>query len=456
MAREKFSSRLGFILISAGCAIGLGNVWRFPWVTGQYGGAIFVLIYLVFVVILGLPVMTMEYAVGRASGKSAARSFHVMEKPGQKWHLFSWAAMAGNYILMMFYTTICGWILAYTFKMFKGDFVGKKTPEVGAMFGEFISSPVNCVLWMLIVTVLGFLIVGGGLQKSVEKVINSMMVGLFVILLVLMIRALTLPGAGAGVAFYLKPNPEAIKEFGILRVINEALAQAAFTLSLGIGSMAIFGSYIGKEKRLMGESITVTALDTVSALMAGFVIFPACFAFGVHPGAGPGLIFVTLPPIFDTMPVGRLWGGLFFLLMTFAGLATTIAVFENIMSYAVDIKGWSRRKSCIVNCIALCILAIPCALGFNVLSGFAPLGEGSVVLDLEDFILSNNILPLGILVYILFCVSKQGWGWTNFLKEANTGTGIKMPEAGKFFYAWILPIIIIFILISGYVSKFGG
>ena len=446
---------MGFILISAGCAIGLGNVWRFPWVTGQYGGALFVLIYLVFVVILGLPVMTMEFAAGRNSGKSVARSFHVMEKPGQKWHLFSWAAMGGNYILMMFYTTICGWILAYTFKMVKGDFAGKSPDEVGAIFGQFISNPGACVGWMLAITIIGFVIVGGGLQKSVEKVINTMMVGLFIILVVLMVRALTLPGAGAGIAFYLKPNLDAFREFGFFRIVYEALAQAAFTLSLGIGSMAIFGSYIKKEKRLMGESITVTALDTVSALMAGFVIFPACFAFGVSPGAGPGLIFVTLPPVFDTMAGGsQLWGTLFFLLMTFAGLATTVAVFENIMSFAVDIKGWSRKKSCFINCIALCILALPCALGFNIFSGFQPLGEGTVVLDLEDFIISNNILPLGILVYILFCVSKRGWGWANFLKESNTGTGIKFPEAGKFFYAWILPILILLIFIMGYIEKF--
>jgi NSS family neurotransmitter:Na+ symporter len=277
-----------------------------------------------------------------------------------------------------------------------------------------------------------------------------------VILIVLMIRALTLPGAGKGVAFYMKPNFDAFREHGFFRIVYEALAQAAFTLSLGIGSMAIFGSYLGKDKKLMGESITVTALDTVSALMAGFVIFPACFAFGVNPGAGPGLIFVTLPPIFDTMPAGRFWGVLFFLLMTFAGLATTVAVFENIMSFAMDVKGWSRRKSCIVNCFALCILAIPCALGFNLWSGFEPLGAGTNVLDLEDFIISNNILPLGIVVYIIFCVSKKGWGWKNFLKEANSGTGIGFPEVGKFFYAWILPIFIIVILIMGYIQKFGS
>ena len=453
-ARDKFSSRLGFILLSAGCAIGLGNVWRFPWVTGQYGGALFVLIYLVFVVILGLPVMSMEFAVGRASQKSVARSFHVMERPGQKWHTFSWPAMAANYILMMFYTTICGWILAYTFKMANGDFVGKSPNEVAAIFGKFISNPLACVGWMLGITVLGFVIVGGGLQKVVERVINPMMVALFVILLVLMIRALTLPGAGAGVLFYMKPNVDAFREHGFFRIMYEAMAHAAFTLSLGIGSMAIFGSYIDKDKRLMGESITVATLDTVSALMAGFVIFPACFAFGVDPAVGPELIFVTLPPIFDTMPLGRLWGVLFFLLMTFAGLATIIAVFENIMSFAVDIKGWSRRKSCIVNCIALSILALPCTLGFNVLSGFQPLGGETSILDLEDFIISNNILPIGIVVYILYCVTKKGWGWPNFLKEVNAGTGIKFPEAGKFFYVWILPLMILVIFIMGYKDKF--
>ena len=455
MSREKFSSRMGFILLSAGCAIGLGNVWRFPWVTGEYGGAFFVLIYLVFVVILGLPVMTMEFAVGRASQKSVARSFHALERPGQKWNLFSWAAMGANYILMMFYTTICGWILAYTFKMAKGDFAGKNVNEVGEIFGNFISDPGAVVIWMLAITVIGFFIVGGGLQKSVEKVINTMMIGLFVILIVLVVRAITLPGAGAGIAFYLKPNFDAFEKFGFWRIVFEALGQAAFTLSLGIGSMAIFGSYINKEKRLLGESLTVTALDTVSALLAGLVIFPACFAFGVNPGSGPGLIFVTLPPIFDTMPLGRLWGILFFLLMTFAGLATTVAVFENIMSFAVDIKGWSRKKSCIVNCIVLCVLALPCALGFNVLSGFEPLGAGTNVLDLEDFIISNNILPLGIIVYILFCVSKKGWGWENFIKEANSGTGLKFPTVGKFIYTWLLPAFILLIFVMGYIEKFG-
>ncbi|MCL2270852.1 MAG: sodium-dependent transporter [Treponema sp.] len=457
MEREKFSSRLGFILLSAGCAIGLGNVWRFPWVTGEYGGALFVLIYLVFVVILGLPVMTMEFAVGRASQKSAARSFHVLEKPGQKWHLFSWAAMGGNYILMMFYTTICGFILGYTFKMVKGDFIGVTAAEAGPLFGEFLSKPGNTIGWMLAITIVGFIIVGGGLQKSVEKVINTMMIGLFIILVILMIRALTLPGAAAGVAFYLKPNLNAFREFGFWRITYEAMAQAAFTLSLGIGSMAIFGSYIKKDKRLMGDAITVTGLDTLSAIMAGFVIFPACFAFGVSPNAGAGLIFVTLPPVFNTMPGGsQLWGGLFFILMTFAGLATTVAVFENIMSFAMDIKGWSRKKSCIVNCIALCVLALPCALGWNLWSSFQPLGDGDGVLGLLDFIVSNNLLPLGIVVYILFCVSKKGWGWENFIKEANSGEGIKFPTVGKFLYTWILPIFIIVIFIMGYIGKFGG
>ena len=454
MEREKLSSRLGFILLSAGCAIGLGNVWRFPFITGRYGGALFVLIYLVFLVIFGIPVMTMEFSVGRASAKSVARSFHVLEKKGTKWHLFSWAAMAGNYILMMFYTTVSGWMIAYMVKIAKGDFVGLNPEQVGGAFGAFVSNPGQMVGWMILVCVLGFGICIGGLVKSVEKVAKFMMTGLFIIIVILAIRVVTLPGAGEGLKFYLKPNLNAIRENGLFTVIFAAIGQAFFTLSLGVGSMAIFGSYIDKKKRLAGEAITVTILDTLAALLAGLVVIPSCFAFNLDPTGGPGLIFATLPNVFNDMTGGRLWGALFFLFMTFAAMSTIIAVFENIIAFAMDITGCSRTKSVIVNFFVMVVLSLPCALGFNVLSGFNPMGPGSVVLDLEDFILSNNLLPLGALVYALFCISKIGWGFDNFAKEANTGSGISFPVKLRYYFVWGLPILLIAFYISGYINMF--
>ena len=454
MEREKLSSRMGFILLSAGCAIGLGNVWRFPFITGQYGGALFVLIYLVFLVIFGIPVMTMEFSVGRGSGKSAARSFHVLEPKGAKWHLFSWAAMAGNYILMMFYTTVSGWMLAYTVKTAKGDFVGLTPDEVGGVFGGFISNPAAMVGCMIAVCVLGFGICTGGLVNSVEKITKIMMSLLFVILIILVVRAVTLPGAAAGLAFYLKPNLAAIKQHGWGTVAFAAMGQAFFTLSLGVGSMAIFGSYLGKDKKLFGESIAVTTVDTLAALMAGLVIFPACFAFGVSPNAGPGLIFVTLPNVFNAMVGGRVWGTLFFLFMSFAAMSTVVAVFENITAFAMDSTGCNRQKSTAINFFVMIILSVPCALGFNLLSGIQPMGEGSMILDLEDFILSNNILPLGALVYLLFCVSKKGWGWDNFIKEADQGSGIRFPAVLRAYLTWVLPIIMLVLFVFGYIDKF--
>jgi len=454
MEREKLSSRMGFLMLSAGCAIGLGNVWRFPFITGQYGGALFVIIYILFLIIFGIPVMTMEFSVGRASGKSAARSFHVLEKQGSKWHLFSLAAMAGNYLLMMFYTTVSGWMIAYLVKTAKGDFVGLNPEGVGDAFERFVSNPSSMAGWMIAVCILGFGICAGGLVKGVEKVTKVMMSALYVILILLVIRAITLPGAGAGLAFYLKPNLKAIQQHGIWTVIYAAMGQAFFTLSLGVGSMAIFGSYLGREKKLFGESITVTILDTAAAFLAGLVIFPACFAFGVNPGAGPGLIFATLPNVFNAMALGRLWGSLFFLFMSFAAMSTVVAVFENIIAFAMDIFGCSRLKACLINLGALIVLSLPCALGFNILSGFKPFGEGSMILDLEDFILSNNILPLGALVYLLFCVSKKGWGWDNFIKEADTGNGLKFPAIMRTYLTWILPLLMLVIFVFGYIEKF--
>lgn len=452
--REKFSSRIGFILISAGCAIGLGNVWRFPFIAGQYGGAAFVLIYLFFLFILGLPIMVMEYAVGRASQRSIAVSFQKLEPAGSKWHWYSYFGMAGNYLLMMFYTTVAGWMICYFFKMLKGDFVQKTPEQVTGIFGEMLRSPGTQIFWMLIVIILGFLVCSLGLQKGVEKITTVMMSCLFLVIIVLIIRSVTLSGAAKGLEFYLIPDFEAIKEQGIRTVIFAAMGQSFFTLSLGIGAIAIFGSYIDKSRRLTGEAISVAALDTLVALMAGLIIFPACSAFGVSPDSGPNLVFITLPNVFNEMPGSRIWGALFFLFMSFAALSTIIAVFQNILSFAQDLWGWSLKKSIVFNAVLITILSLPCALGFNVWSFIQPLGVGSSIQDLEDFIVSNNILPLGSLVYLLFCVTKYGWGWKNFTKEANEGKGMKFPEWTRIYVTYILPLIVLFIFVQGYMDKF--
>lgn len=452
--RESFSSRLGFILISAGCAIGLGNVWRFPYITGQYGGAAFVLVYLLFLVILGLPIMAMEFSVGRASRKSAARSFHELEPKGTKWHIYSYFAMAGNYLLMMFYTTVCGWMIAYFVKMAQGQFVGATPEQVGNIFGTFVSSPTQMVLWMTISVVLGFGVCALGLQKGVEKITKVMMSSLLVIMIILVVRAVTLPNAAEGLKFYLKPDFGKMAEEGIFEAIMAAMGQSFFTLSIGIGSMAIFGSYINKERSLMGESVSILTLDTAVALLSGLIIFPACFSFGVNPDSGPNLVFVTLPNIFNEMVGSRIWGTLFFVFMSFAALSTVIAVFENILSFAMDLWGWSRKKAVLVNAIAIFVLSIPCALGFNLWSGFAPLGAGTNIMDIEDFIVSNNLLPLGSLVYLLFCTSRYGWGWKNFMNEVNTGDGMKFPSWIRIYVSYILPLIVLFIFVQGYISKF--
>ncbi len=452
--RERFASRLGFILISAGCSIGLGDVWRFPYITGKYGGGIFVLIYLVFIFLLGLPIMTAELAVGRASQKSIATSFNVLEKKGQKWHWMGYAGVAGNYILMMFYTTVAGWMLAYFYKMLTGQFEGLDTQQIGQVFSNLLANPVEMTIWMALTTVICFGICSFGLQEGVEKVTKVMMVLLLAIIVVLAVKSLTLPNAGEGVKFYLLPDFNRMKEVGIWETIYAAMSQAFFTLSLGIGSMAIFGSYIGKERSLLGESIDIAVLDTAISIIAGFIIFPACFAFNVDPGEGPGLIFVTLPHIFNSMAGGRIWGSLFFIFMTFAAYSTVIAVFENIISFAIDLWGWSRKKAALINTILIIVLSLPCILGFNVLSWIKPLGENTGILDLEDFILSYNLLPLGSLIYLLFCVSRYGWGFDNFLEEANTGKGVKMPRALRGYLTWVLPVIIIVVLIQGYINLF--
>ena len=456
MEREKFASRLGFILISAGCAIGLGNVWRFPFITGKYGGAAFVLVYLAFLIILGLPIMVMEFAVGRASQKSAALSFNVLEPRGTKWHLYRYGAMAGNYLLMMFYTTVGGWMLAYVCKMFLGEFQGMDSGAVTGVFFDMLAQPGPMIGWMLAVTLLGFGICSLGLQKGVERITKVMMTCLLLLMLVLVVRSVTLDGAMEGLRFYLVPDfhnllYDAEGSFILGAAIYDAMSQAFFTLSLGIGALAIFGSYIGRERSLTGEAISVGVLDTFVALIAGLIIFPACFAFGVQPDQGVGLVFMTLPNVFNQMPLGNVWGGLFFLFLSFAALSTIIAVFENIVAFAMDL-GWSRKKAIVVNGAALVLLSLPCVLGFNVWSGVTtPVGN---IQDLEDFIVSNNLLPLGSLVYLLFCTSRRGWGWKSFIEEADAGQGVKFPKWARVYVSRILPIIVLVIFITGYYQKF--
>ena len=454
MGREKFSSRLGFILISAGCAIGLGNVWRFPYIVGQYGGAAFVLIYAVFLVLLGLPIIVMEFAVGRASQKSAALSFDVLEPKGSKWHFEKWFAMAGNYILMMFYTTVAGWLFLYFVKMAAGDFAGLDADGGAGEFNAMLSNPSLMIGFMILCVVFCFSVCAMGLQGGVEKITKLMMVSLLVLMVVLAINSVRMEGSRPGLEFYLKPDFNKIKETGIGEVVFAALGQSFFTLSIGIGALAIFGSYIGKERRLTGEAINVTILDTFVAFMAGLIIFPACFAYNIEPGQGPSLIFITLPNVFNNMPGGRFWGTLFFLFMSFAAASTVIAVFQNIVSFATDLTGCSVKKAVVVNMIAVTLLSLPCVLGFNVWSNVTPFGPGSTILDLEDFIVSNNLLPLGSLVYLLFCTSRYGWGFKNFLGEANEGKGIKFPVWARVYVSYIIPVVVLYIFVQGYWSKF--
>lgn len=454
MEREKFSSRLGFILISAGCAIGIGNVWRFPYITGAYGGAAFVLIYLFFLVILGLPIVVMEFAVGRASQRSAALSFDVLEPKGSKWHLYKWGAMAGNYLLMMFYTTIGGWMILYFVKMLTGSFEGMDAEAVSVEFGNLMGQPGIMTVCMILVVVLCFGICASGLQKGVERITKAMMICLLFLMIALAVHSVFLEGGSAGLEFYLKPDFKKLQETGVGEAVFAAMGQAFFTLSLGIGALAIFGSYIGKERSLAGEAISVTVLDTFVALMAGLIIFPACFAYNVQADSGPSLIFITLPNVFNAMPGGRIWGAMFFLFMCFAAISTIVAVFENILSFAMDLTGCSRKKAVAVNLVVIMILSLPCVFGFNIWSGFQPLGAGSNVLDLEDFLVSNNLLPLGSLVYLAFCTSRYGWGFENFLEEANTGKGTKFPKWVRGYVTYILPLIVLFIFVQGYWSKF--
>ncbi|WP_295072292.1 sodium-dependent transporter [uncultured Fibrobacter sp.] len=455
--RENFKSRLGFILIAAGCAIGLGNVWRFPFITGQYGGAAFVLIYLFFLLIFGFPILVMEFAVGRSSKRGVGQSFAILEKPGHKWHYAGIPMIAGNYLLMMFYTTVTGWMLYYFYRMVTMGDLMKMTPaEVGAEFGKMLGNGPLLSFWMVVATFAGLSIVALGLQRGVERITKTMMSALLIIMLILMVRALTLPGAGEGLKFYLLPDFAKLKEAGIGEVVFAALGQSFFTLSIGIGSMSIFGSYIKKQHSLLTEAAHICVLDTGVALIAGLIIIPACFAFGLKPDAGPGLIFATLPNVFAQMPAGRVCGAAFFLFMSFAALSTLVAVFENIVAYWMDVRNVERKKAVKWNFVAITILSLPCALGFNVLSGFEPFGPGSCVLDLEDFLVSNTLLPLGSLIFVLFCNSRYGWGQFKFIAEANLGVGMKFPKLKilHLYFKWGLPIIISVIFVLGYMQKF--
>ncbi|MDD6154945.1 MAG: sodium-dependent transporter [Eubacteriales bacterium] len=456
MEREKLGSRLGFILISAGCAIGLGNVWRFPYITGQYGGGLFVLIYLVFLLILGVPILTMEYSVGRASHKSILPAYRTLEPEGTKWHVTGYFAMAGNYVLLMFYSVISGWILYYTWLTAKGEFTGMDAEGVHKVFTGMMSSPKIMIIAMLIVVAMTAAVCSFSLQKSVENVTKVIMTALIVLMVIVAIRSLTLKGASEGLKFYLMPSTKHIKEQGLFTVAYAALNQSFFTLSIGMGGMEIFGSYIDRDRSLTGEAMLVTALDTFVAITAGLIIFPSCFAYGIDPGQGPSLIFETLSLVFGHMAGGRVWGTIFFLFLFFASFSTMIGVFENLQAFAIDLKGAKRKTAGIINGLFLAVMSIPCALGFNVWSAFQPLRAGNTIMDLEDFYVSNICLPVGSFIVILFCTRKLGWGIDNYMNEVNAGSGIKMAKGLKFYLTWILPLITGFLVVYGIVTYFHG
>ena len=447
MKREQLGSRLGFILLSAGCAIGIGNVWKFPYMVGQYGGGAFVVIYLLCLVLLGVPVMTMEFAVGRASQKSPVRLYQELEPKGSKWHLHGYAAMAGNYILMMFYSCVAGWMLQYFVNMAAGKFTGMDTAGVSAAYKEMLRDPVELTIYMAVVVIMGFAVCAMGLQRGLERIRKWMMLALLGIMVILAINSCFMDGGAEGLKFYLLPDLKRMTDIGVGEVIVGAMNQSFFTLSLGIGSMAIFGSYIGKERALMGEAVNVAILDTFVAFSSGLIIFPACFAYGVQPDSGPDLIFITLPNIFNHIPLGRIWGSLFFVFMAFAALSTVLAVFENIIACTVDLTGWGRRKACLVNGVLMFVLSIPCVLGFNVWSN-VKLGNLDIM-GMEDFAVSNILLPLGSLTYVLFCVTRYGWGWDNFVKEANEGKGLKVAKWMRPYCAFVIPAIILVIFFLG-------
>lgn len=454
MSREKLGSRLGFILLSAGCAIGIGNVWKFPYVVGENGGGIFVLIYLLFLAILGIPVLTMEFSIGRAAQKSPVRMYQQLEPKGTKWHIHGKVAMAGGYMLMMFYTTVAGWMVRYFVSTAMGELSGLDSEGVSAQFGSMLSDAPMMILYMAIVIAAAVIVCSIGLKNGLERVTKVMMLALLAIMVLLAINSFFVPGGEKGLAFYLMPDIDEVKEVGIGSIIVNAMNQAFFTLSLGIGAMAIFGSYIGKERTLLGESVNVALLDTLVALSSGLIIFPACFAYNVDVNSGPSLIFITLPNIFNNLPGGRIWGSLFFVFMSFAALSTVLAVFEEITACTQDLFGWGRKKACIVNGILLFVLSLPCCLGFNLLSFIQPLGEGSTIMDLEDFLVSNIILPLGSLVMILFCTTKKGWGWDNYIAEANTGKGLRLRKFLRGYMTYVLPAMVLVLFVIGIVRTF--
>lgn len=454
MGREKLGSRLGFILLSAGCAIGIGNVWKFPYIVGENGGGIFVLIYLIFLAILGIPVLTMEFSIGRAAQKSPVRMYQELEPRGTKWHIHGKVAMAGAYLLMMFYTTVAGWMIRYFVSTATGEMSGLDADGVAGQFSNMLTDAPMMILYMGVVVLAAVLVCSIGLKNGLERVTKVMMLALLAIMVVLAVNSFFLPGGDAGLAFYLMPDVQEVQKIGIGNIIVNAMNQAFFTLSLGIGAMAIFGSYIGKERSLLGESVNVALLDTLVAIASGLIIFPACFAYGVDVNSGPGLIFITLPNIFNNLPMGRLWGSLFFVFMSFAALSTVLAVFEEIVACTQDLFGWGRKKACIINGILLFVLSIPCCLGFNVLGFIQPMGEGTTIMDLEDFIVSNLILPLGSLVIILFCVLKKGWGWDNYMNEVNTGRGLKMKGFMRGYMTYVLPVLVLALFIIGIVRTF--
>ena len=449
MKRESFKSRLGFLLVSAGCAIGIGNVWRFPYVVGENGGGIFVLFYLLFLVAMGLPVLTMELAVGRGSRKSAVLAYKELEKPKSKWHIHGWFAILGCYVLMMYYTTVSGWMVSYFYKFVTGEFqAGMDADATGSVFSDLLADPKQMGFWMILTVIVGFIVCSRGLQNGLERISKIMMTALLVLIVVLAVHSITLSGAGEGLRFYLIPNLSTVEKVGIGNVISAAMNQAFFTLSLGVAAMEIFGSYMSKDHALAGEGVRICALDTFVAVMSGLIIFPACFSYDVEVTSGPKLIFVTLPNVFVNMAGGRIWGSLFFLFMTFASFSTVIAVFENVMSFAMDMFGWSRNKTAIINCIIILIASLPCVLGYNVWSDLHLIG-GRDVLDSEDFLVSNLLLPLGSLIYLLFCVTKWGWGFDNYIEEVNTGSGLKMSRKLKPYFQFVLPVLILIILIQG-------
>ena len=449
MEREKLGSRLGFILLSAGCAIGIGNVWKFPYVAGANGGGVFLLFYLLFLIVLGLPVLSMEFSLGRASKASIARMYEKLEPKKSHWHIHKWFAMAGNWLLMMFYTVVAGWMLKYFIDMAAGDFINATGDTVNAHFAGMLADGRQLVAYTFLVIIAGFIVCARGLQAGLEKVTKVMMIALLAVMIVLAINSLFLPGASAGLRYFLLPDWAKASEIGLGNIIVAAMNQSFFTLSLGIGAMAVFGSYIDKEHTLLSESVNVAALDTLVAVIAGLIVIPSCFAYNVQVDAGPSLIFITLPNIFANMPAGRLWGSLFFLFLSFAALSTVLAVFENIVSMTMDLTGWKRKKTCFVCCAAMMVLSLPCALGWSALEGVAPLGAGSTIMDFEDFLVSNILLPLGSLVFVLFCTWNLGWGWDKYKKEANTGKGLKVPEWIRNYCKYVLPVIILVVFVIG-------